>query len=157
MFKPEINSPAPDFYLPDQNGKMISLSILEGKTTVLYFYPKDDTPGCTKQACELRDSYEEILKTGVKLYGVSPDSSTSHLKFIKKHNLPFDLLSDLDHHMADAYGVWVEKSMYGKTYFGVERTTFILSPEGIITHIFPKVKPADHLNTLLEALLTKAE
>lgn len=137
-------SPAPDFTLPNQDGKPVSLSKLRGKTVVLYFYPKDDTSGCTKEACEFRDLFQKFSKLKAALYGVSPDSPESHRKFIAKYQLPFPLLSDESKEVLKRYGVWVEKSMYGRKYMGVERTTFIIGPEGSILHIFPKVKPEGH-------------
>jgi peroxiredoxin Q/BCP len=152
MQYPRLHSPAPDFTTTDQNGKTVSLADLKGKTVVLYFYPKDDTPGCTSQACGIRDSFVDIKATGAILYGVSPDNAASHQKFIDKFTLPFDLLADEEKNLAQAYGVWVEKSMYGKKYFGVERTTFIINPRGEISHIFPKVKPAEHADLVLQAL-----
>jgi peroxiredoxin Q/BCP len=152
MTKPAINSPAPNFSAKNQNNKVLSLADFSGKSVVLYFYPKDDTPGCTTQACGLRDSFDAILKTGALVLGISPDSPASHRKFIDKYGLPFDLLADEDHTISKAYGVWVEKSMYGKRYFGVERSTFIIGPNRNITHIFPKVKPAAHSDQVLEAL-----
>ncbi len=152
MTQPAINTPAPNFRAKNQDNKELSLADFKGKNVVLYFYPKDDTPGCTTQACGLRDSFDEILKTGAMVIGISPDSPASHRKFIEKYGLPFDLLADEDHAISKAYGVWVEKSMYGKRYFGIERSTFIIGPNGDTTHIFPKVKPAAHSDQVLEAL-----
>jgi len=152
MSKPSINKPAPAFTAKNQNDQVVSLADFAGKTVILYFYPKDDTPGCTTQACGLRDTFAEILATGAVLLGVSPDSPASHRKFIDKYSLPFDLLADEDHAIAEAYGVWVEKSMYGKKYFGVERSTFIIGPDGQLQHIFAKVKPAAHSDQVLQAL-----
>jgi thioredoxin-dependent peroxiredoxin len=152
MSKPSINKPAPAFTAKNQNDQVVSLADFAGKTVILYFYPKDDTPGCTTQACGLRDTFAEIQATGAVLLGVSPDSPASHRKFIDKYSLPFDLLADEDHAIAEAYGVWVEKSMYGKKYFGVERSTFIIGPDGQLQHIFAKVKPAAHSDQVLQAL-----
>jgi peroxiredoxin Q/BCP len=129
----------------------VSLADFKGETVVLYFYPKDDTPGCTKQACALRDGWKEISDKA-KVFGVSIDSIKSHEKFIGKHDLPFPILSDEDHKIVDAYGVWVEKKMYGKTYFGTERTTFVIGPYGVIKAVLPKVKPDEHLEKVLEHL-----
>ena len=117
----------------------------------MYFYPKDDTPGCTKQACALRDGWAQIAKKA-KVFGVSIDSVKSHDKFIKKHSLPFALIADEDHAIVEAYGVWVEKSMYGKTYMGTERTTFVIAPDGMIKAVLPKVKPDEHLEQVLALL-----
>jgi peroxiredoxin Q/BCP len=129
----------------------VKLADLKGETVVLYFYPKDDTPGCTKQACALRDGWSEI-SAKAKVFGVSIDSIKSHEKFIKKHSLPFPILSDEEHKIAEAYGVWVEKSLYGKTYFGTERTTFVIGPDGKIKAVFPKVKPDEHLAQVLAVI-----
>jgi peroxiredoxin Q/BCP len=129
----------------------ISLAELKGETVVLYFYPKDDTPGCTKQACGLRDGWSDI-SSKAKVFGVSIDSIKRHAKFISKYDLPFPLLSDEDHGIADAYGVWVEKTLYGKTYMGTERTTFIIGPDGKIKAVLPKVKPDEHLGKILSVL-----
>ena len=129
----------------------LKLSELKGHTVVLYFYPKDDTPGCTKQACALRDGWSQIAEKA-KVFGVSIDSIKSHEKFIKKHALPFPIISDEDHQVVEAYGVWVEKSMYGKTYMGTERTTFVIGPDGKIKAVFPKVKPDEHLDQVLAVL-----
>jgi len=134
------------------SGAQIKLSELKGSPVILYFYPKDDTPGCTTQACGIRDSWETIKARGVHLFGVSTDGEKSHEKFIAKFNLPFPLLADTDKEIVTAYGVWVEKSMYGKKYMGTERTTFLLDPKGKIAAIFPKVKPAEHAELLLKAL-----
>ena len=147
-------SKAPAFSAPAIGGSYVSastvkLSDLRGSVVVLYFYPKDDTPGCTKQACALRDGWHEI-STKAKVFGVSIDPIKSHEKFIKKHGLPFPILSDEDHKMAEAFGVWVEKSMYGKAYMGTERTTFIIDPDGKIIAVLPKVKPDEHLKQVLE-------
>lgn len=132
-------------------GKAVSLADFRGSPVVLYFYPKDDTPGCTVQACALRDSWEE-LSVHAHIFGVSVDSSASHEKFIKKYQLPFPLLSDADKKIVDSYGVWVEKSMYGKKYMGAERSTFVIDGAGRISAIFRKVKPEEHVTVLREAL-----
>ena len=134
------------------SGARIKLSELKGSPVILYFYPKDDTPGCTTQACGIRDSWETIKERGVHLFGVSTDGGKSHEKFIAKFDLPFPLLADTDKEIVTAYGVWVEKSMYGKKYMGTERTTFLVDPKGKIAAIFPKVKPAEHAELLLKAL-----
>ena len=143
---------APAFSLPSTSGKNISLQDLKGKKVVLYFYPKDDTPGCTKEACNFRDGIVDLEKSGAVVLGVSPDDVASHVKFQKKFNLPFALLADTDHTLAEAYGVWKEKSMYGKKYMGIERTTFIIDGKGKIARIFPKVKVEDHHAEVLAAL-----
>ena len=143
---------AVDFELADQNEKLVKLSEFLGKKVFLYFYPKDDTPGCTVEACEFRDIYDYILATGAVVLGVSPDSSESHIKFASKHNLPFHLLSDPQHKLAEAYGVWVEKNMFGKKYFGIQRSTFIIDEKGMIAKIFPKVTPAGHAEEILQLL-----
>ena len=132
-------------------GDTVSLADLKGSTVVLYFYPKDDTPGCTKQACALRDGWATIRQKA-KVFGVSIDSIKSHEKFIKKHALPFPILSDEDKTIVEAYGVWVEKSMYGKTYMGTERTTFVIDAAGKIKAVFPKVKPDEHFDQVLAVL-----
>jgi peroxiredoxin Q/BCP len=133
-------------------GTSLKLSELKGMPFVLYFYPKDDTPGCTTQACGIRDSWKAITATGAHLFGVSIDGEKSHAKFIQKFDLPFPLLSDTDKSIVGAYGVWVEKSMYGKKYMGTERTTFVINEKGKIAAIFPKVKPAEHADLVLNAL-----
>lgn len=154
--QPQPGSIAPAFTAtaiggPYPTPTTVTLAELRGSTVVLYFYPKDDTPGCTKQACALRDGWQEI-SAKAKVFGVSIDPITSHQKFITKHHLPFPILSDEDRAIVTAYGVWVEKSMYGKSYFGTERTTFVIAPDGRITAVLPKVKPDEHLAQLLALL-----
>ncbi len=144
-------SKAPDFSLPSSEGKEITLSELEGQTVVLYFYPKDDTPGCTQEACDFRDSSKKFQKQDVVILGVSADPLTAHDKFIKKYKLPFTLLSDESKVVIKKYGVWKEKSMYGKKYMGIERTTVVINPKGKIAKIFPKVKVTGHVDEVLEA------
>lgn len=148
--------PAPSFRATAVGGKYgsgqeVALEDFRGKKVVLYFYPKDDTPGCTTQACGLRDAWPE-LGDRAELFGVSVDSLASHGKFIEKFNLPFPLLADVERRIVEAYGVWVEKSMYGKKYMGAERSTFVIGPDGKISSIFRKVKPAEHVSLLREAL-----
>ncbi len=152
MSIPQEGSKAPDFDLPSSTGKNIALKDLKGKNVVLYFYPKDDTPGCTVEACVLRDSFKEIEKLNAVILGVSPDSVVSHGKFINKFQLPFTLLADEDKKMCRDYGVWVEKSMYGKKYMGVARTTFIIDKNGKIAKVFEKVKPEGHNQEVIAAL-----
>jgi peroxiredoxin Q/BCP len=142
---------APAFTTTDADGETISLKELKGQKVVLYFYPKDDTPGCTKEACSFRDAWAKFKKRGIKVLGVSPDSEASHKKFETKYNLPFTLLADKDHAIADAYGVWGEKKFMGRTYMGVLRTTFLIDEKGKIKKVFEKVKPEDHANEVLEA------
>ncbi len=156
MPKPTLHTLAPDFTAPVIGGSYTSettltLSHLRGQKIVLYFYPKDDTPGCTTQACALRDSWSQITKKAL-LFGISPDPIKRHLKFIQKHTLPFPLIADEDHTIVNAYGVWVEKSLYGKKYMGTERSTFIISETGHITTLLEKVKPAEHLDAVMAAL-----
>jgi thioredoxin-dependent peroxiredoxin len=148
----EAGKPAPEISLPDQNGKIVKLSRLKGSPVVLYFYPKDDTSGCTKEACAFRDGIADYERLGAKIVGVSPDGAESHAKFVKKHGLPFTLLADADKTACEAYGVWKEKSMYGKKYMGVERTTFVIDAKGIVRQIFPKVKVEGHSSAVLEAI-----
>lgn len=143
---------APDFTLPDQDGNKVKLSDFKGRYIVLYFYPKDDTPGCTKEACSFRDTFPEFNNVDAVILGVSPDSVSSHKKFAEKYKLPFRLLADEDKKVIEKYGVWKEKSMYGKKYMGVERTTFVIDPDGRIKKIFPKVKVDNHHQEVLEAL-----
>jgi peroxiredoxin Q/BCP len=142
---------APAFKTTDQNGEAVSLKDLKGKKVVLYFYPKDDTPGCTKEACSFRDAYSKFKKKGITILGVSPDSEKSHQKFIAKFELPFTLLADKDHSIADAYGVYGEKKFMGRTYMGVYRTTFLIDEKGKIKKVFEKVKPEDHADEVLGA------
>jgi peroxiredoxin Q/BCP len=144
--------PAPTFAMTADDGTEVSSASLAGSRYVLYFYPKDDTPGCTAQACGLRDSWSRVADTGVEVFGVSPDSTKSHVKFREKYALPYRLLSDTGHAVADAFGVWVEKHFAGRTYFGTERTTFLVGADGRIEHVMPQVKPAAHVDQLLEAL-----
>ena len=144
--------PAPAFSLPSTTGKNLGLKDLKGKKIVLYFYPKDDTPGCTKEACNFRDGIAALEKAGAVVLGVSPDDVKSHEKFQAKYNLPFTLLADHDHHTAEAYGVWKEKSMYGRKFMGIERTTFIIDGAGKIARIFEKVKVDGHHEEVLAAL-----
>jgi peroxiredoxin Q/BCP len=145
-------STAPAFSLEDDQGNIIDLSNFAGKKVVLYFYPKDSTPGCTKEACGFRDVYDAILEKGAVILGVSPDSAASHRKFRERENLPFYLLVDGGHETALAYGVWGEKTLYGRKYFGILRTTFIIDGSGRIERIFPKVKPERHGAEILAAL-----
>jgi peroxiredoxin Q/BCP len=147
-----VGDPAPAFALPDDTGATIALDGLRGRPVVLYFYPKDDTPGCTTQACGLRDGWDRIAEHDVALFGVSPDPPDSHAAFRAKFSLPFPLLADVDHAVAEAYGVWVEKSMYGKRYMGVERSTFLIGADGRLEAIWRKVKPAEHLDLVVAAL-----
>lgn len=154
MAELKVGSKAPDFTVLTDAGKKLKLGSLKGRKVVLYFYPKADTPGCTKQACGFRDEMPSFAGADAVILGVSPDPVKAVAKFKEKYALPFTLLADEDHAVAEKYGVWVEKSMYGKTYMGVARTTFILSPEGKITHIFPKVKVEGHSTEVLAALAT---
>jgi thioredoxin-dependent peroxiredoxin len=146
------NDVAPDFTVPDQDGKPVSLSDFRGRKVVLYFYPKDDTSGCTTQACDLRDHAEEFDARDAVVLGVSPDSATSHTRFREKYELPFTLLADTDHALATKYGVWVEKKNYGRTYWGNERTTFVIGEDGRIRKILPRVKPAEHVAQVLQLI-----
>ena len=156
MSKPILHSPAPDFTAPVigggyQAGDTVTLSQFKGHTVVLYFYPKDDTPGCTKQACALRDGWSQISQKAM-VFGISTDPVKRHAKFIQKYALPFPLISDEDQQIVNAYGVWVEKSLYGKSYMGTERSTFVIGPDGRIAAIFEKVKPDQHLESVLGVL-----
>jgi peroxiredoxin Q/BCP len=144
-----IGDPAPDFSSIDQNGKLIRFSDYRGKKIVLYFYPKDDTSGCTAQACSLRDSHADLRAAGYEVLGVSVDNQTSHQKFISKYELPFSLVADTDKQVVDAYGVWQEKSMYGRKYMGTVRTTFLIDENGIITDIINKVDTKKHAEQIL--------
>lgn len=143
---------APDFSLPADDGSTVSLADLRGQRVVLYFYPKDDTAGCTAQACEMRDSLGEFDAAGARVIGVSPDPPSRHVRFRDTYDLNFTLLSDTEHAAAEAYGVWVEKSMYGRTYMGVERSTFVIGPDGTLEQALYKVKPKGHARALLDRL-----
>ncbi|GAB3917488.1 thioredoxin-dependent thiol peroxidase [Mucilaginibacter boryungensis] len=143
---------APGFTAKDQNGKEVSLSDFKGKTTILYFYPKDDTPGCTAEACDFRDNYQSLLAKGYEVIGVSTDDEKSHKKFETKYSLPFTLIADDSKEINEAYGVWVEKNMYGKKYMGTARTTFIINGDGIITHIIEKVDTQNASQQVLDLL-----
>ena len=140
---------APNFSATDQNGDTRSLSEYAGKTLVLYFYPKDDTPGCTAEACDLRDNYHRFQAQGYEILGVSPDTPAKHVKFIEKYDLPFDLLADEDHAVAEAYGVWGEKKFMGRTYDGIHRTTFVIDGDGKLQDVITKVKTKEHAAQLL--------
>ncbi|TLU95022.1 thioredoxin-dependent thiol peroxidase [Dyadobacter sediminis] len=144
-----VGDPAPGFSARDQDGKEVKLSNFKGEKVILYFYPKDDTPGCTAQACNLRDNYDKLLSQGYKVLGVSVDNEKSHVKFINKFSLPFSLLADTDHAIVESYGVWVEKSMYGRTYMGTARTTFVIDENGMIEEIIQKVDTKNHTDQIL--------
>jgi peroxiredoxin Q/BCP len=148
----EKGDPAPDFELPDQHGNPVKLSDLKGKTVVVYFYPKADTPGCTTQACSVRDHRADYAAADTVVLGVSPDPVKPIARFDEKYGLGFPLLSDEDHAVAEAYGVWVEKNRYGRTYMGNERTTFVIGPDGTVRDVFRYVKPAEHDDLVLGAL-----
>jgi thioredoxin-dependent peroxiredoxin len=148
----EEGQEAPDFTLPDQEGNPVTLSDLRGQPVVLYFYPKADTPGCTTQACGIRDHRADYERSGAKVLGASPDTVTAQRKFADKYGLDFTLLADENHEVAELYGVWGEKKMYGKTYMGVERSTFVIDPDGKVAKVLPKVSPKTHDEVVLEAL-----
>jgi len=148
----KIGQKAPELKLTDSTGASFQLLSFKGKTVVLYFYPKADTPGCTTESCEFRDHSEAFAAKGAVIIGISPDTERAQTKFQKRFDLPFTLLADADHTGAEAYGVWREKSMYGRTYMGVARTTFVIGPDGKIAHIFDKVKPAGHAEEVLAVL-----
>jgi peroxiredoxin Q/BCP len=149
---PQPGNQAPNFQLPDQTGKTVSLSQLAGKNVVLYFYPKDDTPGCTVEACNFRDEHSALEKAGAVVLGVSPDGMKSHQKFATKYSLPFTLLSDAEHKVAEAYGAWGEKVNYGRTFMGIIRSTVLIDPQGKVKHVWPKVKVKDHVSEVLSVL-----
>ncbi len=151
MSIPQIGEKSPAFSGVNQHGKTVSLSDYKGKKLVLYFYPKDMTPGCTAESCNLSENYERFQSQGYEILGVSPDDEKKHVKFIEKYDLKFDLLADTEKETIQAYGLWVEKSMYGKKYMGVARTTFIIDEEGVIQEVFEKVKTKDHSNQILGA------
>jgi peroxiredoxin Q/BCP len=153
----ESGSIAPEFELPDQDGQPVRLSDLRGQTVVLYFYPRADTPGCTTQASGVRDHRSDYEAAGARVLGVSPDEVAAVKKFTEKHDLDFTLLADADHSVAEAYGTWVEKSNYGKTYMGVQRATFVIDPDGMIARVFEKVSPKTHDEVVLGALGEPAE
>lgn len=146
----ETGKKAPAFRLPDQNGDTVSLKDLRGTKVILYFYPKDNTPGCTTQACDFRDRLSDFDDANVVVLGVSPDDEASHQKFIAKFELPFRLLADTDHSVCEAYGVWKEKNMYGRKYMGVERSTFVIDEKGVLVHVQRKVKVKGHIAAMLE-------
>ena len=148
----EPGQPAPDFDLGTDSGERVSLASLRGKPVVLYFYPKDDTPGCTKQACGIRDSYDRFRERGAVVLGVSPDDEASHARFRSKYELPFTLLADPGHRVADDYGVWVEKQFRGRRYFGNERSTFVIDSDGKIAAVLRNVDPETHADDVLAAL-----
>lgn len=150
--QPKPGDAVPAFEMQADDGSTTSSQGLLGQRYVIYFYPKDDTPGCTKQACALRDNFGRVTATGVEVFGVSPDSVKSHVKFRDKYDLPYRLLSDEGHEVADAFGTWVEKSFAGKTYMGVERTSFIVGPDGRIEHVLPRVKAGEHVDLLMDRL-----
>ena len=148
----EEGAPAPDFELRSDEGETVTLSALRGKPVVLYFYPRDDTPGCTTEACEFSDAYDRFRDQGVEILGVSPDTEASHRKFKSKYELPFTLLADPEHRAAEAYGVWKEKRNYGKTYMGVERSTFVIDADGKVARAMRGIRPAGHAAQVLETL-----
>lgn len=145
-------SPAPDFTLASDTGEAVTLSALKGHPVVVYFYPRDDTPGCTKQACGVRDAWGDFAAAGAVVLGVSPDGEASHRRFKEKFQLPFALLSDPDHAVAAAYGAWGERSMYGRKYMGIIRSTVVVAADGTVKAVFPKVQPAAHAKLVLDAL-----
>lgn len=149
---PEEGKKAPAFTLPSVSGGKVSLKDFKGKNVVLYFYPKDNTPGCTQEACDFRDNFARVEAQGAVVLGVSPDSVKSHEKFRDKHDLPFELLSDESHDMLEKYGVWKEKKLYGRSFMGVVRTTMLIDGEGVIRRIWPKVKVKGHVDEVLEAI-----
>ena len=148
----EEGKPAPDFELTSDSGERVKLSSLRGQPVVLYFYPKDDTPGCTTQACGIRDVYADFRGRGAVVLGVSPDDEASHVKFREKYSLPFTLLADRDHRVAEEYGVWKERNMYGKKSMGIERSTFVIDADGTVTKAMRRVKPDTHAADVLAAL-----
>ncbi|MCX7617558.1 thioredoxin-dependent thiol peroxidase [Tepidiforma sp.] len=157
MSMPDVGAAAPAFSLPDQDGNTVSLADFAGKWVVLYFYPKDDTPGCTKEACSFRDRHAELQAKGAVVLGVSGDSSASHRKFADKYSLPFPLLADTEHEVARAYGAWGTKKMYGKEYEGMIRSTVVIDPAGKVVKTWPKVKPDGHGDEVLAWLEANAK
>jgi peroxiredoxin Q/BCP len=152
MPMPEVGDRAPAFTLPDQTGEPVKLSDFKGKAVVLYFYPKDDTPGCTREACSFRDEHSALVKAGAVVLGVSPDSTASHQKFAGKFKLPFPLLADTDHAVSEKYGAWGEKSLYGRKFMGITRSTFLIGKDGKVARVWPKVKVDGHVDELRKAL-----
>ena len=152
MPKVELNTPAPDFTLTSDTGEPVTLSSLRGKPVVLYFYPKDDTPGCTRQACDIRDAWGDFERAGAVVLGVSPDGEASHAKFRTKHRLPFTLLADPAHEVSEAYGVWKQKRFAGRAYMGVERSTFVIDTRGDGVRVMRSVDPTTHAADVLAAL-----
>jgi peroxiredoxin Q/BCP len=152
MSRLSAGDPAPDFEMAADDGSVVSSGSLAGSRYALYFYPKDDTPGCTTQACGLRDNWPRVAETGVQVFGVSPDSVKSHAKFREKYALPYRLLADDGHRVAEAFGAWILKSKMGRTWYGNERTTFLVGADGRIEAVLPQVKPAEHVEQLLEAI-----
>ncbi len=152
MSKLTVGKKAPKFKGVDQDGNKIQLSDFEGQTLVIYFYPKDNTPGCTAQACDIRDNYKALSKKKIAIIGVSCDDEKSHLKFIQKFELPFPLIADTDQKIVNQFGVWVEKNMYGRNYMGIARTTFIIDPKGVISHVIEKVDTKNHSAQIIAAL-----
>ena len=152
MAMPDVGDKAPAFSLEDQSGKTVKLTDFKGKTVVLYFYPKDDTPGCTREACAFRDEHSALKKAGAVVLGVSPDSGPSHAKFAGKYNLPFPLLADTDHAISEKYGAWGEKSLYGRKFMGITRSTFLIDASGKVARVWPKVKVDGHVDQVLEAI-----
>jgi peroxiredoxin Q/BCP len=148
----EEGQPAPDFALQTDDGKTVRLADLKGKRVVLYFYPKDDTPGCTRQACAIRDAWSDFRATGAEIFGVSPQDEASHAKFKEKYSLPFTLLVDDDHELADEFGFWKQKTFAGKKYMGIERSTVVIGPDGTVEKIFRRVKPDEHAARVLAVL-----
>jgi peroxiredoxin Q/BCP len=151
--KPQPGDDAPDFSMSADDGDPVSRQGQLGSRYILYFYPKDDTAGCTAQACSMRDNFERVISTGVEVFGVSPDSVKSHVKFRAKYDLPYRLLSDPGHVVAEAYGVWVEKTYLGRSYEGVERSSFVIGPDGKVEHVLERVKPMEHVDLLMDALV----
>ena len=147
---PAVGQPAPSFEGVSQTGETISLESLKGKRVALYFYPKDFTPGCTNQACNLRDGYKELLDAGISVIGVSPDDTASHVKFVTEYSLPFPLIADPDKTIMNLYGAWGEKNMYGKKTMGVKRTTFLIDEEGVVKHVFKRPKVKEHTEEILK-------
>ncbi len=152
MTRPEVGDPLPPFEMTADDGGTVSSESLRGRRYLLYFYPKDDTPGCIKQACGLRDSFSAVTAAGIEVFGVSPDSVKSHVKFREKYDLPYRLLSDTGHRVAESFGVWIEKGFAGRTYMGNERTSFIIGSDGSVEHVLPRVKPDEHVALILDAV-----